>query len=177
LGSVGSIFIRVIPAIDIGSRCLLYCYTMGSDLSQPTSTSLFPTTSRFVPVAKEFLCVMCSFSIDSIQSTSNYSLRAFAQRVTCLVSYASFSTAVFLNWPANLMCCYMPFMCCYILPLGNHVTNLPPQSLQIILPVCGPDSSLTTCQLCFSWMPSLICLLEFLFSCHLLSKPFLGSLK
>ena len=127
----------------LGSRCLLYCYTMGSDLSQPTSTSLFLATSRFVPIAKEFLCVMCSFSIDSIQSTSNYSLRAFAQCVTCLGSYTSFSTAVFSNWPANLVCCY-------ILPLGNHVTNLPPQSLQIILPACGPVSSFITCQLCFS---------------------------
>jgi hypothetical protein len=40
---------------------------MGSDLSQPTSTSLFPTTSRFVPIAKEFLCTVFVF-FDSQQS-------------------------------------------------------------------------------------------------------------
>jgi hypothetical protein len=34
---------------------------MGSDLTQPTSTSLFPATSRFVPIAKEFLCTVFVF--------------------------------------------------------------------------------------------------------------------
>jgi len=40
------------PRSEVGIS--LYCYTMGSDLSQPTSTLLFPTTSRFVPVLKSF---------------------------------------------------------------------------------------------------------------------------
>ena len=100
------------PAIDIGSRCLLYCYTMGSDLSQPTSTSLFPTTSRFVPIAKEFLCVMCSFSTANNLSIPTCEPNLFdgflplGSRSVCYVcSYTvAFSTAVCMNWPANLMC-------------------------------------------------------------------------
>ena len=128
---------RVLSSRDIGSRCLLYCYTMGSDLSQPTSTSLFPTTSCFVPIAKEFLCVMCSFLNDSIHSTSTSGpiclmAHTLVCRSTCHVcSYTdAFSTAVFLNWPANLMCWNaLP----YSLPL-RYLPLVLPAFLSALLP-------------------------------------------
>ena len=69
-----------------------------------------------LPVASflciRFLCVMCSFSTANNLSTSTSSpicLMASAlwcvdQCVTCAPIKDAFSTAVFLNWPANLKC-------------------------------------------------------------------------
>src|SRR6056300_1228431 len=70
------------------------------------------TTSRFVPIAKEFLCVMCSFSTANNLSIPTSEPNLFDgflpwgvdQYVTCAGITLAFSTAVFLNWPANLMC-------------------------------------------------------------------------
>ena len=62
-----------------------------------------------LPVASflciRFLCVMCSFSTANNQSTS-IKRSTTERRSTCYVcSYTdAFSTAVFTNWPANLMC-------------------------------------------------------------------------
>ena len=111
----------------LGSRCLLYCYTMGSDLSQPTSTfyvqifAHYPVfftvnvqinahnTSRLVPSAKEFLCVMCSFSIANKQSIPTKLEWSWLTYISPLVCYVCSCHGCFFHsgitiWPANLMC-------------------------------------------------------------------------
>jgi hypothetical protein len=64
---------------------------MGSDLSQPTSTSLFLATSRFVPIAKEFLCTVfvffdCQHSV-YINQTSYYRMPLNVLRVLLYESF------------------------------------------------------------------------------------------
>jgi hypothetical protein len=63
-------------------------------------------TSRFVPSAKEFLCVMCSFSTANNLSISIKRSTTERRSICYVCSYFSdaFSTAVLLNWPANLKC-------------------------------------------------------------------------
>jgi hypothetical protein len=62
-------------------------------------------TSRFVPSAKEFLCVICSFSTANIPSMPIKHPTTGCRSACYVCSYTdAFSTAVFLNWPANLKC-------------------------------------------------------------------------
>ena len=69
-------------------------------------------TSRFVPIAKEFLCVMCSFSTANMLSISTSEPDLFGgfhtlvcQSIcTCASIRELFPQRYFLIWPANLMC-------------------------------------------------------------------------
>ena len=132
----------------LGSRYLLYCYTMGSDLSQPTSTSytlyrifLKYTLHRIIPVASflciRFLCVMCSFSTANSLSTSTSSpiglmastLWCVDQRVTCAPLGCFFHSGIckLARQPYVLDC----FACS-----SNACRNLSePPTLQLIIPL------------------------------------------
>ena len=61
------------------------------------SASILHYTSRFVPVAKEFLCVMCSFSTDSNQSISTSEPNLFGGFRTLVRQ--SICTSVLLRGP------------------------------------------------------------------------------
>ncbi len=112
----------------------VFHYSLGSDLSLPTSTScnikhtlccllhfLCDTTRCFVPVLTVFESNMCllAVSIQPIPTSEPNLFDGFlplGSRSVCYVCFytRAFSTAELFNWPANLMCCNVQEVPCAI---------------------------------------------------------------
>ena len=112
----------------------VFCCTMGSNLSQPTSTyvtyrvhkTLLCFLYNTLPVASfhciRFLCTICSFSTANIPSMPIKHPTTGCRSACYVCSYTdAFSTAVFLVWPANLMCwIVLPVWCVLAMPYAIY---------------------------------------------------------